>query len=387
MSNAMYDIVIIGGGIQGAGVAQAAAAAGYNVALLEKKGVGLETSSRSSKLIHGGLRYLESGQFALVRKALKERKILLNIAPHLVRPVPFYIPIYKHAQRKAWQIRLGLSLYALLAGFERLARFKKLSSRKAETMIAEGLRQDNLTSVFQYWDAQTDDVDLTQAVMQSAVDLSAELIFPSEFISAEYVSNQYQLQYQTNNETTQLSTRAIVNASGPWVNDVLKRITPAPSLLDMELVQGTHIIIDTPALDGVYYLEAPQDKRAVFVMPWKDKTMIGTTETHFTGSPDQVQATAGEIEYLQSVYQHYFPDNDFNVMDSFAGLRVLPKSEHSYFHRPRDTVLHMSLPGLLTLYGGKLTGYRATAQQVMVRLSPFLPKKTILVKTEEIMLG
>ena len=386
MTEQHYDIVVIGAGIQGAGVAQAAAAAGYSVAVMEKTAIAAGTSSRSSKLIHGGLRYLETGQFALVRKTLKERQLLLDIAPSLVKPIPFYIPIYKNNKRKSWQIRIGLSLYALLAGFNKLAIFKTLSIKEQHALMEEGLLQQGMRSVFQYWDAQTDDSLLTQAVMKSAEKFGAKLFIPApvESVSYNQQAQRFQIKYRLNNQTEVLSSCCLVNAAGPWVNKVLETITPVPKKQDIDLVQGAHIVLDTPAPKGIYYLEAPQDHRAVFVMPWKNKTLLGTTETAFRGDLDNVRATDAEVQYLIKVYQHYFPDHPTRITERFAGLRVLPKSEHGYFSRPRDVVMDESLPGLITLYGGKLTGYRVTAEQVLERLKSKLPASIKSVTTENI---
>ena len=371
------DIGIIGGGIQGAGVAQAAAAAGYTVAVWEQTAIASGTSSRSSKLIHGGLRYLESGQYSLVRKSLAERTLLLKIAPTLVRSVPFYIPLYPATKRHPWQIRIGLSLYALLGKLKYHTRFKKVSS----FYLAEkdGLNTNELLGLYQYWDAQTDDVALTRAVMQSAQSLGAEVYCPAKVCAVKYMDDVYQVTVEHEAREKVFFCKTLINAAGPWVNKVLDIIEPVSAKLAVELVQGTHIIVDVAAPSGVYYVEAPQDQRAVFVMPWQGKTMIGTTECKFTGiEPAEVKPTQLEIDYLQQVYHHYFPQRTGKLISAFAGLRVLPVQENNFFNRPRDTVIYSdpALPGLLTLYGGKLTGYRATAEEVIQKLRGNLPAKT-----------
>ena len=382
MSRIDFDIVVIGGGIQGAGVAQAGAAAGYRVLLLEKQAIAAATSSRSSKLIHGGLRYLESGQFTLVRKALRERDILLRIAPDLVRPVDFHIPVYEDSRRRPWQIRLGLSLYALLGGLTPQARFAAIP--RAQWPREDGLKQRGLRAIYRYRDAQTDDAALTRAVMASAIELGAELACPAEAVSASCMGNVYQVCYQDGGGEKQVACHALVNASGPWVNRVLERIAPQSPRLDIDRVQGAHLLLEAAAPPVIYYVEAPQDRRAVFVMPWQGRTLIGTTETRFQGDPAMVRPKPEEIAYLLSVYRHYFPGQPAGVMDRFAGVRVLPKGAGGYFSRPRDTLLHMGAPGLLSLYGGKLTGYRATAQQVLARLRPYLPAREPRADTAEL---
>lgn len=271
------DVLIVGGGIQGAGVAQAAAACGYRTLLLEQTALAAGTSSRSSKLIHGGLRYLESGQFALVRQSLRERRILLDIAPALVQLIPFYLPVYCQSRRGPWTLRAGLSLYALLGGLDRQARFQQLPRRRWSQF--PGLQQQDLQAVFRYWDAQTDDAALTRAVMASAEAWDAQLHCPARFVCAQADTDQVTVRFQQDGREHQLTTRVLVNAGGPWVGRVLEGVTPRPRRLDFDLVQGTHIVVADPSPPGVFYVEAPQDGRAVFVMPWEGRTLIGTTET------------------------------------------------------------------------------------------------------------
>ncbi len=366
------DILVIGGGIQGAGVAQAAAAAGYRVIVLEQTAVGSATSSRSSKLIHGGLRYLETGQFALVRKALRERRYLLANAPELVQLIPFRLPVYHDTSRPAWRIRLGLTLYALLGGLHRENRFRTLPSAETATLP---LRRDGLRLVFEYHDGQTDDRALTRAVMASACELGATLRCPARFLHAEISDDAVHAVVAQPNGQHAITARVLVNAAGPWVARVLERITPATACPAIDLVQGTHIVIAAASPEAAYYVEAPQDRRAVFILPWQGRTLVGTTETPFSGDPADVQPLPAEIEYLQAVYRYYFPDGDATVKDAFAGLRVLPKQPGSFFNRPRDTILHTGPERVMSLLGGKLTGYRATAEEVMRCLRRWLPPR------------
>jgi glycerol-3-phosphate dehydrogenase len=367
------DVVVIGAGIQGAGVAQAAAAAGYHVEILEQTSPAAGTSSRSSKLIHGGLRYLESGQFGLVRKSLQERDVLLDIADEMVTRTPFFVPIYKTSQRRPWQIRAGLMLYAVLGGLRPSNRFRTVP--RAEWSTLHPLRTDALHAVFQYWDAQTDDAALTRAVIDSACELGAVLRCPARMQHAALDGDRVHVDYLSENQTHRVTARALVNATGPWANAVLSEVTPEIPRLAVDLVQGTHIVVQHPAATGVFYVEAPQDGRAVFVMPWQGQTLIGTTETLYEGEPSEVRPLPQEVDYLLVVWQHYFPGAGCEVIDQFAGLRVLPRADASMFHRARDTVFYASPsnPRVLTLYGGKLTGYRSTAEDAIRKLAPLLP--------------
>jgi glycerol-3-phosphate dehydrogenase len=362
---AAFDIAVIGGGIHGAGCAQAAAAAGYRTLLLERNGWAAETSHYSSKLIHGGLRYLESAQFRLVHHALQERSLLLKNAPSLVHAVPFYIPVYRDTRRRPWQLRVGLSLYALLTGLQPLARFRQLP--RAEWATLPGLRHDDLQAVFQYWDAQTDDAALTRAVVASAARLGAICSERSELLSARSDGNDYNLQLRIDGRDVSCRSRALINAGGPWVGDIARRCGVEP--LPYSLVKGSHILLPKGALPGILYLEAPRDGRAVFVMPWRDQTLVGTTEVEV--DTPQVGASADEIDYLLETVAHYLPQQSRELLDSFAGVRVLPRSADRPFSRPREAILQRD-GKLLSIYGGKLTTYRHTAAQAVDQLRPVL---------------
>jgi glycerol-3-phosphate dehydrogenase len=374
------DVVVVGGGIHGVGVAQAAAAAGHSVLLLEKKKLAAGTSSRSSKLIHGGLRYLESGQFHLVRESLRERRILLSIAPGLVELKPFFLPLYRTTRRQPWQLRLGLSIYALLGGLGPESRFASVP--KSEWDSLDGLQTRGLRTVLRYFDAQTDDLALTRAVMRSAEYLGAERASPAELFAAEVRADSVIAQYTHDGAPQECEAQVLVNAAGPWVKRVMDRITPRIESPSIELVQGSHILVRDTVRQGIYYVESPRDGRAIFVMPWRSNMLVGTTETRFRGDPDGVQPLAAEKHYLVNVLRHYFPRLAQlavgDLLDSFAGVRVLPAGKGHAFHRSRETLLvcdRADRPRVLGIYGGKLTGYRATAEQVMERISPSLPTR------------
>jgi glycerol-3-phosphate dehydrogenase len=374
MITPIYDVVIVGGGIHGAGVAQAAAAAGYSTLLLERTGLASGTSSRSSKLIHGGLRYLENGQLGLVRESLREREILLRLAPELVRRVPFYIPVYACTRRGPWTIRAGLSLYALLGGLSRETRYETLPRTRWDAL--DGLGTNGLQAVFCYQDAQTDDAALTRAVMRSAQTLGATLCCPANFLSAKQTQDGFRIHYLEGDKEILCHGKTLVNAAGPWVNTVLDRVAPRSDSLLMELIQGTHILLEGETRNGIYYVEAPRDGRAVFVMPWKGNTLVGTTETPYHGDPAAVQPLPDEVDYLRETFHSYFPARNATPLSSFAGLRVLPHAAQGTFHRARETRLQTDTPRkprLVSIYGGKLTGYRATAAKVVALLRHNLP--------------
>jgi glycerol-3-phosphate dehydrogenase len=386
-----YDVVIIGGGIHGAGVLQAAAAAGHKALLIERQGLASGTSSRSSKLIHGGLRYLESGQFALVRESLHERAIHLRIASELVELKPFYIPVYRDTRRRPWQLKLGLWMYALLGGFDSSTRFGSVP--KLQWPQLDGLKTQDLDAVIRYHDAQTNDALLTRAVVKSALGLGAELQMPARFTRAVMSEDGVTVSYAMSASSVEVRARVLINAAGPWATQVARAVEPAIAVPDVDLVQGSHIVIPHPITAGIYYVESPTDGRAVFVMPWATGTLIGTTETSYRGDPDQVHPTPEEEEYLLAVVRHYFPAlsaltrND--ITERFAGLRVLPAATQAAFDRSRETIFTAdrdARPRVLGIYGGKLTGWRAAAAHVMQRISSSLPPAVKRAETDLLIL-
>ena len=381
------DVLVVGGGIHGAGVLQAAAAAGHDGLLLEEQDLARGTSSRSSKLIHGGLRYLESAQFSLVRESLAERAILLKTAPHLVRLVPFLIPIYRQTSRRPWQIRLGLSLYSVLGGLHADTRFEAVS--RDEWSSLDGLSTDGLQAVFRYWDGQTDDGALVRAVVASARELGAQALRGATFLSAQPDDRGWRVRYRHQGLERECSSRVLVNAGGPWVDRVQALIDPPPPSPPIELVAGTHVEVPGTVQHGIYYTEAPRDRRAVFVMPWKGHTLVGTTEQPFSGDPAEVQPTEGEVEYLLETLAAYFPEHSTERLDAWAGLRVLPRGKGRAFDRPRDVTLicdDRRRPRCVAIYGGKLTGYRSTAERVLEQLGGALPSATARADTKTLVL-
>ena len=386
MSGPQYDLVVVGGGIHGVGVAQAAAAGGYRVLLLEQTDLASGTSSRSSKLIHGGLRYLESGQLGVVRECLQERALLLKNAPELVRLVPFYSPIYRCTHRRPWQLMIGLGFYKMLTGFSEAGQFSRLP--RSQWPQLDGLKQQDLQVVFRFYDAQTNDALLTRAVMQSAQMLGAELAMPARLRHAELEADGVSVFYQHDGREQSCRASVLINATGPWANRLLQRISPDQTPCEIELVQGSHLLLPHHLHKGIYYVEAPQDGRAVFLIPWGDQTLVGTTEVPYHGDPAAVQPLPEEQAYLLEVVAHYFPAmRDCQPESAFAGLRVLPAGNGGAFGRSRETMLHVDRsdkPRLLTIYGGKLTAYRATAEKVMARIAASLPMRKAMADTRNL---
>lgn len=383
----LFDVLIIGGGIHGVGVAQAAAACGSRTVLVEQSALAAGTSSKSSKLIHGGLRYLETASFSLVRENLLERERLLRLAPSLVHRRDFFLPIYGNARRRPWQVRCGLIAYAMLSGLRRETGFYSVPRREWDTL--DHLETANLQAVFRYSDAQTDDVALTQAVMRSAQSLGAVLSMPVRFCEARWENHFWRCTCtHPNGDLLTISSRSLVNAAGPWLNRVRSSIFPKIDPLPLQLVQGTHLELPGKLTKGCYYSETLPDHRFVFVLPWKNHILLGTTEHIYDGDPARVEPTAEEKAYLLGNYARLFPMQPHDVLAAWAGLRVLPVAgKGSPFSRSRETILHAEPtdhPTVISILGGKLTGYRIAAARVMEQLSRVLPRRKSLANTAEL---
>jgi glycerol-3-phosphate dehydrogenase len=268
-------------------------------------------------------------------------------------------------------VRTGLSLYALLGGLKRSNRFRSINRAAWEQL--DHLNTRGLKHVFQYYDAQTDDAALTGRLIEEAGRRGADIRFSCELLHCDAHGNEVRVSCRQANGEIHVTGKYLINAGGPWVNHVIQRCSPGFTPMAIDLVRGTHIELPGRLQQGIYYLEAPQDRRAVFAMPWRNHIMIGTTETIYQGDPAMVSPTDKEIEYLLKVYNHYFlPPGGVlkgkDVLASWAGLRVLPKSEASPFQRPRETIFHKNSrtnPRIFSIYGGKLTSHYSTARKLL----------------------
>ncbi|MEJ2116183.1 MAG: FAD-dependent oxidoreductase, partial [Gammaproteobacteria bacterium] len=372
----------------------------YKTVLLEQyEHLAEGTSSRSSKLIHGGLRYLEQFEFSLVRECLLERSYLLKNAPELVRLTPVYIPIYKNSKRSPWMIRAGLSLYALLGNLSADTRFK--SVKKDHWNKLYGLNTENLNAVYQYYEAQTDDSLLTQAVMLSAKEYGAKLILNAKANSVKLENDSCQVSYvntinpgnKPNDKISKmLTSKVVINATGPWASKLVDKVQPKQKNVNVDLVQGAHIVLPIQLGEVIFYIESPDDKRPIFVMPWYGETMIGTTESLFDDDPSKAYPLEKEVEYLLDAFYFYFPEQknkNLLISDKFAGLRVLPRSQKNANQRSRETIYlrdRKNKPRLLSIFGGKLTAYRATAEHVIRCIESSLPPACCHIDTRKLKL-
>jgi glycerol-3-phosphate dehydrogenase len=290
---------------------------------------------------------------------------------------PFFIPVYADTRRRPWQLHAGLWMYSVLGGFAAGSRFGSIPRRDWPGL--DGLETRGLETVIRYYDAQTDDAALTRAVVRSAMELGGEIAMPANFVGASLADDRVEVAYERQGSRIACVGRVLVNAAGPWASRVARTILPPIAVPAVDLVQGTHIVLPLRVTAGIYYVESPRDGRAVFVMPWQGATLVGTTETPYAGDPDQVRPLPEEEDYLLAVAARYFPAvramTRAHIVSRFAGLRVLPAASATAFDRSRETVFTTDReprPRVLGIYGGKLTGWRAAAEQVLSRITPSL---------------
>jgi glycerol-3-phosphate dehydrogenase len=376
-----FDIAIIGGGINGAGIARDAAGRGFSVFLCEQGDLGSATSSASTKLIHGGLRYLEHYEFRLVREALMEREVLWAIAPHIIWPLRFVLPHHK-GLRPAWLLRLGLFLYDHLGGRRLLPATRALDLRRDP---AGAMLKPEFTRGFEYSDCWVEDSRLVVLNARDAADRGAEIAPRTRCLSAERTKGGWALvvQDRIGGAARTVHARALVNAAGPWVGEVLGSVVRANAPASVRLVQGSHIVVPRLYEHDRCYIFQNGDGRICFAIPYEGEfTLIGTTDQDFTGDPATVRASAGEIAYLCAGASEYFrtPVTPDMVVWTYSGIRPLYDDGASAAQAAtRDYVLKLDAPAgqgaLLNIFGGKITTYRRLAESALAELAPHLPAR------------
>jgi glycerol-3-phosphate dehydrogenase len=373
-----FDVLVIGGGIHGAAVARDAAGRRLKVMLAEKGDYASATSSSSSKLIHGGLRYLERLELGLVRESLVERAGLLKTAPHLVAPLKFLLPIYHWQQRQALVLRAGLALYDALSFGDGLPA----SGRLDDDDIAQlpRLRQEGLTSVLHYCDCTADDSRLTLAVLLDARARGADILNRRGVTAITALANSYAIELNERGQRRRVEARFVVNAAGPWVASIDAMTAVAPPARALRLVRGSHIVLPMPgpAQRDAYTLQDDAE-RVVFVIPWLGERflMVGTTEVPHQGNPGEARCSAEERTYLLAAYNRYFaqacgPATDADIVFTWSGVRALHDDAGAKPSRisrsPALSSVANGTGGFVTLYGGKLTTHRALAEEVLEAL-------------------
>lgn len=372
------DIFVIGGGINGAGIARDAAGRGLKVALCEKDDLAQGTSSRSGKLVHGGLRYLEYCEFRLVREALIEREVLLNAAPHIIWPLRFVLP-HSPQDRPAWLVRLGLFLYDHLGGRKKLPGTRTLNLLRDP----EGAPiLDQYPRGFEYSDCWVDDARLVILNAVGAAEKGATILTRTSAISARREDSIWKIitKNSVTGEERTFRARCIVNCAGPWVSDIINRVAGSNSSRNVRLVKGSHIIVPKFWAGSNAYLVQNHDKRVIFINPYEgDKALIGTTDIAYEGRAEDVSADEGEIDYLLKAVNRYFKEKlrRQDVLHSFSGVRPLfDDGKGNPSAVTRDYVFDLEETGgapLLNIFGGKITTFRELAERGMHQLKNIFP--------------
>lgn len=374
LADTNFDVTIIGAGINGAGIARDAAMRGLKVLLIDKGDVGGGTSSTSTRLIHGGLRYLEHGELSLVRESLHEREILFRVAPHLVRPIPFLVPIYKGRSRGWFTIRAGMIAYDLLSSKKSLPRHQMLS--RAETLQRmPGLEPRGLKGAALYYDGHVEFPErLVLENVLSAREHGATVVTYAKakrLLMEDARVAGVEVTGRLNGDQANVRSSIVVNAAGPWVDELLVEARPTSPLVGG--TKGSHLVVRPfpQAPSTAVYVEAQTDGRPIFVIPWNGNYLIGTTDIRYTGDLDHVEISEGEIEYLLKETNQLFPRAALSVDSicfSYAGIRPLAYTENKEeqsITRRHFVREHQNVSGLISIVGGKLTTYRSLAEQAV----------------------
>ena len=378
-STALFDVAIIGGGVNGCGIARDAAGRGWSVFVCDKGDLAGATSSASTKLIHGGLRYLEHFEFRLVREALVEREILWRIAPHIIWPVRFVLPLHK-GMRPAWLLRLGLFLYDHLGGRRLLPPTRAVRLDREEA--GQPLKSE-FTRGFEYSDCWVEDSRLVVLNAMDAFEMGATIAPRTRCLVGRREGGVWRLTFrdEKTSRVMEIRARTLVNAAGPWANDVLTNGLDCEAPAAVRLVKGSHIVVPKLYSHDRCYIFQNSDGRVLFAIPFESNfTLIGTTDQDYAGDPDQVEATPDEISYLCGAASEYFktPINPGQVKWTYSGVRPLYDDGASVAQAAtRDYVLKLDVKAgeapLITIFGGKITTYRRLAESALAMVAPHLP--------------
>jgi glycerol-3-phosphate dehydrogenase len=376
-----FDLLVIGGGITGVAVARDAAMRGFRTALVEKGDFGAGTSSRSSRLIHGGIRYLEYYQFKLVFEACSERRVMRQVAPRLVRPLPFLYPLYRGQRPAPWKLCVGLTMYDALGLFRNVQRHRWLHPpevRQREPLVAGR----GLLGAARFYDAQVDDARLTLMTAKSAHLHGAVMVNHARVVGLMQVGKRVggaHVVDQVNGRELQVRARATVNATGVWVDGV-RELDVGFDRPMTRPTKGVHLVIPRARLNSQHAVvfDAPRDGRHVFLIPWGDFALIGTTDTDYQGDLDNPAASPDDVEYLLEAVEHIFPGAQItrdDVISTFCGLRPLIFAPGGVYAISREHEIVESPAGLITVAGGKLTTHRLMGKQLVDRVEKKLAEE------------
>jgi len=379
LTDAPLDVLIVGGGIVGAGIARDAAMRGLRTGLVEQHDFAFGTSSRSSRLLHGGLRYLAQGRIGLVHEASVEKKIVHHIAPHLAEPLPFIFPTYRGNKHWVlWQLKIGVKIYDLLCGGRNLGKSTWLNPRTVVARVP-ALSEVNLTGAVRYYDGFTNDARLALDTLRSAARHGAIVLNYVRFAAAERQELwECKVTDQLTGETFQVKARSVVNATGPWADGL------SHSAVKLRLTKGVHVVVERNRVPVPETVVMTEGKRILFAIPWGERTILGTTDTDYSGDTDRVFADATDIDYVLNIANQFFPRaklDTSDVISTWAGLRPLladPDGKPSDISRSHE--ITNPQPGWWDVAGGKLTTYRLMAEQAVDRIAKDLRAKNALSK-------
>lgn len=365
-----FDVLVVGGGINGCAISRDAALRGAKVALIEKDDFASGASGKTTKLIHGGIRYLEQFNFKLVYEALHERAVLLRTAPHLVKPLEFLIPVYKHDPRSLFKIKTGVFIYDRLAGNDNICPHQTFKKNEVLS-LEQNIDSHDLKGAVMYCDAQMDDIRLCLDNAISAFNAGACVANKTEvvgFIRDKGKITGIEALDKLSNEKFMIRASIVINATGAWSNQIVKLDEPgAPAIT--RPTKGIHIIYRRLPHQRAILLSAHKDKRIFFIIPWRGLTLIGTTDTDYRGSPDAVYASSDEVEYLLEETHRVFPDENIDkkgIITTYASLRPLVNTQgRPAWQVSREHLIRESDSGLISVVGGKYTTYRHLAQEVV----------------------
>jgi glycerol-3-phosphate dehydrogenase len=374
LADEQFDLLIVGGGINGAGIARDASLRGLKVALVEKQDFASGTSSKSSKLVHGGLRYLEHAQFKLVFEGTNERALLMKLAPHLVRPLEFLMPVYKRDKPGLFVLDVGLWIYDGLSKFSSPKLHRTVRAARV-SRIEPGLKQEELEGGLLYYDCATDDARLTVENIVDARALGAACLNWTRAVRLvkegdRVVGAEVKDELRPDEKPIPIRARVVVNATGPWCDEI-RSLAGQPGILHTS--KGVHLILDAQRLRVNHAIVMKdRQRRVVFVLPWGDRTVLGTTDTFYEDRPENVRADGSDAKYLLELCNLHFPSVNLtfdDVLATWAGLRPLLKPESEVASASDVSREHRILasPGLVTVAGGKLTTYRRMAAEVVDR--------------------
>ncbi|MHA1969217.1 MAG: glycerol-3-phosphate dehydrogenase/oxidase [Candidatus Hodarchaeales archaeon] len=378
-----FDVVIIGGGINGVGIARDAILRGFSVALIEKNDFGYGTSSGSSKLVHAGLRYLAQKEFRLVREASIERKKILEMAPHITRPLEFLLPLYSDMNTSKSRIRLGVWLYDLLATFRNYTFHKIRNSEIGRNFLPNPIREENFQGIASYGDGQMDDARFTLEVMLSAEEHGALVL---NYCQAVNFNEDSQGNIESliaidniTNEKIQIKAKSFVLACGHWTDDIIQQINPS-ALKRIRQTKGIHLITKRFYNKDYAVVVPVQDGRIMFLVPFGKYQLVGTTDTDYSGNFDDIPVSAEDIEYVISAVNYIFPNalRKEDVISAYSGLRplLISSDAKSEDETSRKHEIFTIKPNVLVIAGGKFTTYRSMAKELVDQISKFTDKKT-----------